>query len=66
MIRTRTKVQTAVRVEGGWEITLVGSDGKPEKYPTKISVNVEEDDKGSPAAYPIGEYTLSTCVADSA
>lgn len=38
---------------------LIGSDGFPEKYPAKMSVNVESDEHGMPKPYPVGEYTLA-------
>lgn len=37
---------------------LIGSDGFPEKYPTKISVNIEASDGVVPTPYANGEYTL--------
>jgi glycerol-3-phosphate dehydrogenase len=38
-IRTRTKVQKAIRSEGGWNITVVGTDGKSEMIIAKVLVN---------------------------
>ncbi len=39
IIRTRTKVLHARRVEGGWEITIVGADGREDIITAKVLVN---------------------------
>ena len=39
IIRTRTKVSHARRVEGGWEITIDGADGKEYIITAKVLVN---------------------------
>ncbi len=39
IIRTRTKVLHARRVEGGWEITIAGADGKEDIITAKVLVN---------------------------
>ena len=39
IIRTRTKVSHARRVESGWEIAIAGADGKEELITAKVLVN---------------------------
>ena len=39
VIRTRTKVQSARRIDGGWSINIVGSDGKIETIEAKVLLN---------------------------
>jgi glycerol-3-phosphate dehydrogenase len=39
VIRTRTAVQRATRVSGGWEIEVSGADGKAELISAKVLVN---------------------------
>ena len=39
VIRTRTKVQSARRIDGGWSVDIVGGDGKMETIETKVLLN---------------------------
>ncbi len=39
VIRTRTKVQSARRINGGWSITIDGGDGKIETIEAKVLLN---------------------------
>jgi glycerol-3-phosphate dehydrogenase len=39
IIRTRTKVQSARRIDGGWSIDIVGSDGKTDTIEAKVLLN---------------------------
>jgi len=39
-------------------VLLVGRDGKPEPYPTKIELSIDSR-RGPPTPYPVGKYTLS-------
>ena len=71
-IRTRTKCQSALRVDGGWEITIAGARGKPEKIRAKALVNaagpwvsrVLGDVIGSPAPDKIRMVKGSHIVVD--
>ena len=39
VIRTRTKVKSARRIEGGWRIEIVSADGTPETVEAKVLLN---------------------------
>lgn len=39
-------------------VALIASDGKPEKYPVKMSIDIEADANGKYEPYPLGDYTL--------
>ena len=39
VIRTRTKVKSARRIDGGWRIELLGADGKSEEIEAKVLLN---------------------------
>lgn len=53
VIRTRTKVQSARRIDGGWSVDIVGGDGKTETIETKVLLN---------AAGPWVSEVLSTVI----
>ena len=39
VIRTRTKVQSARRINGGWSVDIIGADGKVETIEAKVLLN---------------------------